>query len=299
MDIFNPNHYLPRIYLEDKPSSSYSYNLSQLIEYKVNLSNVPIQSLSNQNPSPNHHYVIPLDYESKNISLNSGNFIFEFLSNKKQTSSTTINLSGEINLVINTYNFIAQLLYHNITFNLSNDSKINIFYITIENNTKIKNSFQYYLSDCSHLNIHHLSLIQENQYQDDSIEIFHSPNSNSNILYRSFTSGTTVSQVNSIINRDCENANTQQHLKHTLTHSKAKVFSKPNLEILNPNVTASHGNSIGSFSLDDLIYLNFRGIDNERAQKMIIESHVKSFYNEIFELTNFVIDDKLFNNNNY
>ncbi len=53
--------------------------------------------------------------------------------------------------------------------------------------------------------------------------------------------------------------------------------SKPNLEISNSDVLASHGNSIGSFDSENIFYLEQRGLTKENAIQILLESEVENF----------------------
>ena len=222
-----------------------------------------------------------------------------------------INLIHE-NLVLNTIKGITHLKFKSkaVYTNIIQNKSDGIFhqYLAFKNfditssyflqtNTESKNKInqKHYLSqEKAESNIFILNKVQPKQLRDDFIEFEHShSNTKSDVKYFSINGGKSVSQVNSFIPSDVIDCETHQHLKHILTEDKAQSYSKPNLMIKNPNVIASHGNSIGSYSDDEIFYLMQRGIALEQAKQIIqngiinqaLESHpdyelVKGYFNE-------------------
>ena len=60
--------------------------------------------------------------------------------------------------------------------------------------------------------------------------------------------------------------------KSLLLSNKARVNSKPELEILADDVRCSHGVTIGNLSLEQLFYLRSRGIPEKEARKLLVSS---------------------------
>jgi Fe-S cluster assembly protein SufD len=60
--------------------------------------------------------------------------------------------------------------------------------------------------------------------------------------------------------------------KSLLLSNKARVNSKPELEILADDVRCSHGVTVGNLSLDQLFYLRSRGIPDIEARKLLVSS---------------------------
>ena len=46
----------------------------------------------------------------------------------------------------------------------------------------------------------------------------------------------------------------------------ADIYTKPQLEIASPDVSCTHGATIGSFDEDTIFYLRSRGISEERSR---------------------------------
>ena len=60
--------------------------------------------------------------------------------------------------------------------------------------------------------------------------------------------------------------------KSLLLSNKARVNSKPELEILADDVRCSHGVTIGNLSLEQMFYLRSRGIPEVEARKLLVSS---------------------------
>ena len=159
----------------------------------------------------------------------------------------------------------------------------------MKNKQKNKNEIIYNLSVDSNLIHHTFSDIQESQLSDDSIEVIHVKNSTSKINYESLNRGKVSSQINSVISKNSTGSSTEQNLKHIAMTHTAITNSKPNLMISNSDVIASHGNSIGSFSFNDLFYLQQRGLTHTQCLTVLSESKLNEFisktssYHEIKE----------------
>lgn len=145
------------------------------------------------------------------------------------------------------------------------------FFLQNENQSRNKvNQKHYLLKEKCKANVLILNKVQKKQLRDDFIEFEHlSPDTQSEIKYFAINGGKAVSQVNSIINTEAINSETHQHIKHILINETAQSFSKPNLMIQNPEVIASHGNSIGSYNDDEIFYLMQRGMPLETAKSII------------------------------
>ena len=286
MDIFNPNHYLPRTYLDEKPNAPLIIDENQLVSVRKNIfNNIHIDLINGK--SDDLHYIhdkkmsiVTSKTHHINHFMSNSTLIIENISLNKSKTLQHIYVAGDCELYILTNNMSEQLSYTSMNISLEENAKLKVFMLNTNNNQKVKYDFTYYLNSQSQLDIKTLSLIATNQYQDDSIIAIHSNNSTSNIEYRSLTEGVTVSQVNSIIPVNAPKSSTAQHLKHTMLHERAKVFSKPNLEISNADVSASHGNSIGSFDDEHIFYLEQRGINKDKAISLLLQSEIDNFLSQ-------------------
>jgi Fe-S cluster assembly scaffold protein SufB len=58
--------------------------------------------------------------------------------------------------------------------------------------------------------------------------------------------------------------------RHLLLSSRARVDTKPELEIVADDVRCSHGATVSSLADDELFYLQSRGIDRDRASSLLM-----------------------------
>lgn len=201
----------------------------------------------------NHHFEL----------LSNTIFIQEDISEQKSQSFIELKFLGTNEYYYLNHNTHEQLFYNNIKVCVFNELKS--FFIKTQNKQVQKNKIIYNLFPKSILAHQSFSNIGNGQIQDDSIEVFHSEESKSSIEYNSLNSGKISTQINSVIGELSSNAETSQKISHIVLNEKSITNSKPNLMISNPNVVASHGNSIGNFSENDLFYLSQRGLTKEQS----------------------------------
>lgn len=169
----------------------------------------------------------------------------------------------------------------NFIFNLSVPANIH-FFQSEQENTLLKNNVMVntlrnpYTNEETKININYFHCINKAQNRDDSFEVNHTcPNFHSEINYLVLNKGTAASQVNTYIAPDAPRSKSHQHLKHILLTDTSISYSKPNLMIENPDVEASHGNTMGGLNRDNLIYLQQRGISEEKAKIILSQSAIE------------------------
>lgn len=72
------------------------------------------------------------------------------------------------------------------------------------------------------------------------------------------------------IHKDAQNANAAQLNNNLLLGDKAKINTRPQLEIYADDVKCTHGATVGQLDAEQLFYLESRGIPKDRANKMIL-----------------------------
>jgi Fe-S cluster assembly protein SufD len=63
-----------------------------------------------------------------------------------------------------------------------------------------------------------------------------------------------------------------QENKNILLSNNARAVSVPNLEVLNNDVKCFHGSAIGRFDQEHLFYAACRGIDEKRAEEILLQA---------------------------
>lgn len=299
-DTFNPLHYLDLKYLNEKPQEKSNFNLNDFIinrkkifiDFKfiiiknkdILYSDFPVTIDLNKQFIFNEVSNIFLISIHENDFINENNFCIEnnsifihediSLQTSKSKTYYIVNKCKEFYHFDNHQN--NQFFYNKITFDINNS--LTSYFLTMNNNQKQKNEIIYNLNDDAIINHFSFVDIQKGQLQDDSIEVLHNNKSSSFISYDSINKGKISSQLNSVIFKDSINCSTKQKIQHFVLDKNAITNSKPNLIIKNPNVIASHGNSIGGFNSDDLFYLKLKGLTQEQSEIILSKSKFDYFF---------------------
>ena len=77
----------------------------------------------------------------------------------------------------------------------------------------------------------------------------------------------------------CAAFGNSQSSRNLLLSGKARIDTKPQLEIFADDVKCTHGATIGQLNDESIFYLRSRGIDTETARRMLIHA----FAGEIIE----------------
>lgn len=94
------------------------------------------------------------------------------------------------------------------------------------------------------------------------------------------------SKIDGLIEIHKKASQTNSYLKADIILASASSYIKtePNLEILNNDVKASHGATIGSLDNMALFYLMSRGLSSDQAQKLMTDGFLKSWLKDIMSL---------------
>ncbi len=105
--------------------------------------------------------------------------------------------------------------------------------------------------------------------------------SHSNQLYKNIADDKSLVLFNGFIrvDKNAQKTDAYQNSKNLLLNDYATIFAKPQLEIYADDVKCSHGSTTGSFNEDALFYLKTRGIEQQEAQKILLQA----FYYDIIE----------------
>jgi len=83
------------------------------------------------------------------------------------------------------------------------------------------------------------------------------------------------------IEKAAQQSNAYQRNDNLLLSGEAKAESKPALEILANEVRCTHGATLGKIDPEELFYLESRGLDEAKAQKIIIEGFFLSLLEKV------------------
>lgn len=143
------------------------------------------------------------------------------------------------------------------------------------------------------------------------------PNCFSNENYRGilFDSSTGIFNGKILVRPDAQKTNAYQSNKNILASKDATINTKPELEIYADDVKCSHGATSGALDKSSLFYLRARGIDEKRAESLLMNAFVAEVIEELknqqvkdylFKITrnklnedmHFIVDDDIVNINN-
>lgn len=244
-------------------------------------------------------YIIQIHDSKSNLKLNLTQSIFMIHENiviSQSSSWLEIQSNKKFNYTHFVTNLNDNIFYQDII--VDHYKKSSCYFLQNQQLSKNKINQKHLLHTASNINIFCINKITPKQTRDDYIEIEHlEKDTHSSIDYLSLNGGKSVSQVNSFINKLAFNSETHQHIKHLLITENAQSFSKPTLMIDNPLVVASHGNSIGSYSEEDLFYLMQRGLSTQRAKEIIQNGLMIKLFNEHYyfeKLTQYFNTGKLY-----
>ena len=106
--------------------------------------------------------------------------------------------------------------------------------------------------------------------------------SNENYKYVLDNDATGVFNGRVVVRQDAQSINAYQKNGNILLSDRASINSKPELEIYADDVKCSHGSTTGQLDEDALFYLETRGIQKEKARKLL----VYAFVGEVINSTN-------------
>ena len=109
------------------------------------------------------------------------------------------------------------------------------------------------------------------------------PNCFSNENYRGilFDKSTGIFNGKILVRPDAQKTNAYQSNKNILASKDATINTKPELEIYADDVKCSHGATSGSLDKSSLFYLRARGIDEIKAESLLMNAFVSEVVDEL------------------
>ena len=137
----------------------------------------------------------------------------------------------------------------------------------------------------SKININILNKLNNNSFVQTEVKTEHkAKNTYANVFCKTILNDTSKAEFSplSIVKKEARKTQTYQYSKALLLSNDCNVLVKPHLEILNDDLLAKHGSSIGFIDEESLFYLQNKGINFKNASNMLI----KAFENEIYAKIN-------------
>ena len=178
--------------------------------------------------------------------------------NNTQFTETRIEQSRDSRLTHHNYDINGQLVRHDIQINLNQAG-----------------------ANCT---LNGLYYAKNKDYVDNHSIVHHRvSNTHSKEFYKGIADDKAKAVFNGIINihPNAENTSTTQYNPNLLLSTQAEIDTKPQLEIFNNEVQASHGATVGQLDDDALFYLTSRGINKAMAEKILLHGFMQEIITEI------------------
>ena len=118
-----------------------------------------------------------------------------------------------------------------------------------------------------------LYLMDKEQHVDNQVFVHHAkPNCTSNELFKGILDDHASGVFNGhvLVDQDAQKTNAFQTNRNVLLTDKAKVNTKPFLEIYADDVKCSHGATVGQLDDEALFYIKSRGISGYNAKLLLM-----------------------------
>lgn len=120
--------------------------------------------------------------------------------------------------------------------------------------------------------VHGLFALNKTEHTDIfSTIIHHAPHTTSDQLFKGILSGEShgIFTGKIVVKKDAQQSSSSQLNKNLLLSKKAHIDTQPQLLVHADDVKCSHGATVGQLSQEEEFYLESRGIEKERAKRML------------------------------
>jgi Fe-S cluster assembly protein SufD len=167
----------------------------------------------------------------------------------------------------------------NMVFDVKDNARLSTFCLSL-NGGSIKNNLRVNFNDeHSEADLNGLYLMDKEQMIDTQMNVYHyKSNCTSHQLFKGIVDDNAVANFIGHILVDYNAVNTiaMQVNNNILLTDKAKVNTRPFLEIYNDDVQCSHGATIGQLDDTALYYLRTRGISYRNAKMLLMNAFCQS-----------------------
>lgn len=198
---------------------------------------------------------------------------------------TKITVINNINVQINSYATVAfykmenvnnqTAISSNLIFNLNNDCELTTFFITL-NGGNLKNTIRTnFNGEHSSADLNGLYIMDTEQSVETTVEVYHYKDScKSNQLFKGILDDESKANFlgHIFVDYNAKNNDARQTNNNILLTNKAKVNTRPFLEIYNDDVQCSHGATTGQLDENALYYLRTRAIGEKQAKMLLMNA---------------------------
>lgn len=172
--------------------------------------------------------------------------------------------------------------FHLLLSEQAADSRLTLFDSTVGGKLTRNDLHAVLRGQNAEADLYGLSLLRGHDHADSHTTIDHTvPNTGSRQLYKNILDEHACGVFNGrIVVRPGAFGTDAFQMNRNLLGGKAKVDTKPQLEIGNDDVRCSHGATIGRLDAAQLFYLKSRGLDPQAAEELL----VRGFAGEVIDL---------------
>lgn len=124
----------------------------------------------------------------------------------------------------------------------------------------------------AHIELNGLSALSKDEQQDNFVIVHHhDSHTTAQQFFKNILGGSASAIFNGLIkiHPNAQQINSEQLNKNLLLSKKAKIFTRPQLQVAADDVKCAHGATIGQLSEEEFFYLQSRGIDRSKALKIL------------------------------
>jgi Fe-S cluster assembly protein SufD len=172
--------------------------------------------------------------------------------------------------------------FHLLLTEQAADSHLTLFDSTVGGELTRNDLHAVCAGENAEMDLHGLYLLHGSDHADSHTTVEHAvPNTRSRQLYKGILDGRACGVFNGrIVVKPGAHGTDALQMNRNLLNEKAKVDTKPQLEIANDDVRCSHGATIGRMDDAQVFYLESRGLDRASAEALL----ARGFAGEVIDL---------------
>ena len=204
---------------------------------------------------------------------------------------TEVNLQRNSNIQLHRVNKSSAIHSETLISYLGLNTNLSMINLSMPKNKSRLQVYNIFLDKHSLTNFKSISIPDHDCHDDFLIQNFHmSSNCESDVGIRAILNKGTICSFQALVDVDSKTRSTkaEQDCKAILLHKDASMNAKPEMKIFNDDVICKHGTTIGSLDKDQIFYLKSRGLDNNSAEKILLQGIIKNYISENSPLSNFL-----------
>ncbi|MBO9997985.1 MAG: Fe-S cluster assembly protein SufD [Cyanobacteria bacterium SID2] len=142
----------------------------------------------------------------------------------------------------------------------------------------------FHVGEGTDTNLNGLTLIGKTQVADTHSTIVHNhPNGTTNQLHKCIVDHKAHAVFNGriVVPQAAQMTNANQLNRNLLLSPKARVNTKPQLEIVADNVKCSHGATVSQLEADEVFYLQSRGLDKATSENLLVDAFAAEILQDV------------------